>query len=230
MRYFSNCNLWSSSPPSPQNKPKVTIRTCLTQTGAKVFINWRRAIFYASRITWRGGIPGGGPGPAPWTATHGTGRQRHRGYRPQRKFANTHVAFTCQCPPPLPVLNVGGGSDELHFDCSLPRACQHRAMEGTWAGKNIRPPTSPPTWSTLIWGRGGDQHSTPICKGSNICPCTVPGSGLSRSRLGNQGGSCGGPRGHVAPRVSSVAWRCATKSDGASDAMKDEKHAGKKFV
>ena len=133
-------------------------------------------------------------------------------------------------PPPLPVLNVGGGSDELHFDCSLPRACQHRAMEGTWAGKNIRPPTSPPTWSTLIWGRGGDQHSTPICKGSNICPCTVPGSGLSRSRLGNQGGSCGGPRGHVAPRVSSVAWRCATKSDGASDAMKDEKHAGKKFV
>ena len=62
------------------------------------------------------------------------------------------------------------------------------------------------------------------------CPCTVPGSGLLRSILGNQGGDCGEPRLFVAPRVSSVAWRCATKSDGASDAMKDEKHAGKKFV
>ena len=62
------------------------------------------------------------------------------------------------------------------------------------------------------------------------CPCTVPGSGLLRSILGNQGGSCGEPRGLVALRVSSVAWRYSTKSDGASDAMINEKSAGKKFV
>ena len=62
------------------------------------------------------------------------------------------------------------------------------------------------------------------------CPCTVPGSGLLRSIFGNQGGSCVEPRGLVPPRVSNVAWRYPTKSDEASDAMINEKSAGKKFV
>ena len=123
-------DLWSSSPPSPQIKHKETIRTCLTQTGAKVSLNWTRAIFYASRITWRGGIPGGGPGPAPWTATHGTGRQRHRGYRPRIKLANTHVAFTCQCPPlsPCSMLAVGPTS------CTSTAVSPARANIGQWMG------------------------------------------------------------------------------------------------
>ena len=123
-------DLWSSSSPSPQIRLKETIRTCLTQTGAKVSLHWRRAIFYASRITWRGGIPGGGPGPAPWTATHGTGRQRHRGYRPRRKLANTHVAFTSQCPPlsPCSMLAVGPTS------CNSTAVSPARANIGQWRG------------------------------------------------------------------------------------------------
>ena len=59
-------------------KFKETIRTCLNQTGAKVSLNWTRAIFYPSRIAWRGGLFGGGPDPAPWTATHVLARRRSR--------------------------------------------------------------------------------------------------------------------------------------------------------
>ena len=59
-------------------KFKETIRTCLNQTGAKVSLNWTRAIFYPSRIAWRDGLFGGGPDPAPWTATHVLARRRSR--------------------------------------------------------------------------------------------------------------------------------------------------------
>ena len=51
-------------------KFKETIRTCLNQTGAKVSLNMIRAIFNASRVAPRGGLPDGGFNPAPWTATH----------------------------------------------------------------------------------------------------------------------------------------------------------------
>ena len=57
-------------PPSLEIKFKETIRTCLNQTGAKVSLNLIRAIFNASRVAPRGGLPDGGLTPAPWTATH----------------------------------------------------------------------------------------------------------------------------------------------------------------
>ena len=50
--------------PSPEIKSQETIRTCLIQTGAKVSCDLARLFFYASRITWRGGLPRGGPTPS----------------------------------------------------------------------------------------------------------------------------------------------------------------------
>eukprot|EP00959_Pyramimonas_sp_CCMP1952_P414575 8686349-Pyramimonas_sp.AAC.1 len=41
--------------------------------------------------------------------------------RPRKKIANTHATFICERLPLPPRFKVGGGSDELHLDRSLPR-------------------------------------------------------------------------------------------------------------
>eukprot|EP00959_Pyramimonas_sp_CCMP1952_P316292 6620225-Pyramimonas_sp.AAC.1 len=63
----------------------------------------------------------GGPPWGPRGAKLMRGMARAGSCRPQKKFAGTRSAAICRCSP---VIKVGGGLAELHFGCSLPRACQ----------------------------------------------------------------------------------------------------------
>ena len=140
-------------------KFKETIRTCLNQTGAKVSLNWTRAIFYPSRIAWRGGLFGGGPDPAPWTATHVLARRRSRlpphgravafPFRllPERRGIQIIAAAPCfgfrSCPPAPPTRHLRATCEppriSLRAAARAPKDCALFRRPRSWSSRRRRP-------------------------------------------------------------------------------------------